>query len=77
MLDLAASPDLGLIWISVSSGIAIVMPVGINADSCGLIFIGLSVNAIKSIPEDPSVLYFGSWTFELSFLIKTLTIKLV
>ena len=43
----------------------------------GLILIGLSINAIKSIPEDPSVLYFGIWTFELSFLIKTLTIKLV
>ena len=43
----------------------------------GLIIIGFSINAIKSIPEDPSVLYFGSSAFGFSFLTKTLIIKLV
>ena len=33
----------------------------------GLIFIGLSTNAIKSIPEDPLVLYSGNLTLEFSF----------
>ena len=77
MLDFAARPYLGLICISNSSGIAIDKPVGINSTVFGLIFIGLSTNAIKSIPDDPLVLYSGSLTLELSFWTKTLTINLI
>ena len=56
MFDFAANPDLGLIWISTSLGIASEIPVGIIAELFEGIFIGLSVKAIRSIPDDPSVL---------------------
>ena len=74
IFDLAASPDLGLICTSVSSGIAIERPVGTKTLWFGLIVKVLSIKAIKSIPEEPEVLYDGSFAFGLSFFIKTLTI---
>ena len=77
MLDFAARPDRGLICISKSSGIAIDKPVGTNSRVLGAIFIGLSINAIKSMPDDPLVLYSGRLTLELSLLTKTLTINLI
>ena len=45
-----------------------------NANFIANELIELGINAIKSIPDDPLVLYFGSCTFESTLLIKTLTI---
>ena len=50
-----------------------VIPVGIKQDVFDLIFIGFLMNAIRSIPEAPEVLYSGSLTFGSNFLISTLT----
>ena len=46
----------------------------VKAEELGFIIIFFSVNAIRSIPEDPLVLYFGNFTLESSLLNKTLTI---
>ena len=51
------------------------IPVGTKADVPGLILIGFSINAIISIPDEPLVLYFGSFTFGSSLLTRTLTIN--
>ena len=54
LLDTAANR------ISTSLGIASEIPVGIIAELLEGIFMGLSVKAIRSIPDEPSVLYDGN-----------------
>ena len=49
MLYFAARPDLGLICISKSSGIAIDKPVGINSKVLGAIFIEFSTKSYIAI----------------------------
>ena len=56
IFDLAAKPDLGRIWTSQSFGIAIDKPVGTKQEVPGPYFIGLFIKAIKSTPDEPSVL---------------------
>ena len=51
-----AKPDLGLICISKSLENATASPVGTKHDEFGLRLIGSFTNAIKSIPDAPSVL---------------------
>ena len=76
ILFFAAKPDLGLIWISYSSGNATDNPVGTRHDSPGFNSIYLSINAIRSIPDAPLVLYDGNFTEGSNFFTKTLIIIL-
>ena len=55
----AAKPERGLICISKFLGIDTARPVGIIADFPGLISISFQYLQLRSIPEDPSVSYFG------------------
>ena len=56
MLFFAAKPDLGLICISKSLENATASPVRTKHEEFGLRFIGSYTNAIKSMPDAPSVL---------------------
>ena len=49
-----------LIQADLGVGMATDIPVGISAALFGAIFVELSMKAIRSIPEDPSVLYDGN-----------------
>ena len=67
------------IFITQIKGLAFIGEIAVIAglSSLGAIFIGLSTDAIRSMPDDPLVLYSGNLTLELSLLTKTLTINLI